>query len=675
MFKKTSEKLLEVINEGDVEKVKVFLAKKRMTKKMFENYKRKSDNPLYVPIETHNPTVFLELLKTAVRLNVDVNKKDEVGMSILHYICYEFMMDASPLLALLEVPNIDVNTTTTDNQTPLHIFCNRFQNVQSYKTVLQRFVDLGTKIDAKNKGMETPLMKTVRNEKLRGLIVQFLIDHGADVNARNNKQNTALHLVAHMSRVDLVNTLVKGGADIYAVNAEGETPLQLAQRKKNFVVLNKFYEVHNLLQWLSSISVEFAQKYALKFLQQEVHPALLKSLNDKEMAEVFEAIAETKDDIQILTKSIKEFNVIEQSESEMRAVALMASTGDRKSLLNCKRLSLLPTSVGSWTIDPASIEFTGETKPSRSNKVGTGSTCSVYRGIYKKDGGIGGCAEYDVAVKIMDEGVDLSESSEFSHEFEIQKSVSHKNIVKFFGIVLEQNVSLVMEFCAHFSLFDVMNDPNQQIDFSTALNFCEQMCTGLDILHENMPSILHRDFKSLNVLVTAKYVLKISDFGMSRFDTPENQETDLKEISGTIPYCCPEIVPSEHSQGGVYTTKSDIYSLGIVFWEIFRRVVFGAYTKPWFTEYNIPAANDFAIFNLLSTGKRPTLSEKCCTEACRNYVPPSIYKMYTDCVAQDPSARPTAKELILTIKNISKEYESNKTAWDKYYVPVGYKKV
>ncbi|BFU20391.1 protein kinase, putative [Entamoeba histolytica HM-1:IMSS-B] len=671
MFKKT--KLINIVRNETADKVKEYLNKKKVDKKTFEKFKTKEENPLYVSMIIRKDfDMSQELIKVMIKVKADINKYDEAEQTILHYVCNTFTSDASFIMALLQFPGINVNAKNRDEQTPLHIFCNHFANVQSYKTVLQKFVELHAEIDATNSYLETPLIKTVKNQKLRGLIVQFLIDNGANINVANKAKNTALHFVVVLNRVDLINILVKGGADIYCLNNKNESPLSLAKEKGSMAVITKLYEVHNLLQWLSSISNDFVALYARKFLQQELHPKLLKSLSDEELTDVLEVIVEEEKHITILKDSLRKFELILPEEKEIKAVVV--TTPERKPMLSASKRSSLPANVDSWTIGSNQIEFTGETKPSRSNKVGTGSTCSVYRGIYKKINSEGGTTDFDVAVKVMDEGIDLGENSEFLHEFEIQKTIAHKNIVKFFGIVIDDTISIVMEFCSHFSLFDVLNDPNQQVDFPTALNFCEQMSVGLGVLHNNKPSILHRDFKSLNVLVTNDYTLKISDFGMSRFDTTENREKDLKELSGTIPYCSPEIIPSDGHQG-LYTTKSDIYSLGIVFWEIFRRVVFGSYTKPWFKEYNIPAANDFAILNLISEGKRPTLEIKEYNEACKNYVPPSVHQLYYSCVDEEPDKRPNAEELIKMIESMKQEYIHNNTIWNKYYVPVGYKKM
>lgn len=177
---------------------------------------------------------------------------------------------------------------------------------------------------------------------------------------------------------------------------------------------------------------------------------MLKSLTEKELKEVLEIIVEDPEHVKVLQESLKKFTIIQQEkEAPIHAVKLTTTPEHRTK--NSRRNSL-PANVSLWTIDPSRIEFTGEAGQSHSGEVGKGSTCKVYRGVYKKDTPEGGVVDYDVAVKIMDENVALGEDSEFAYEFEIQKNVRHVNIVRFFGLVIEENIALVMEFCGRLCL-------------------------------------------------------------------------------------------------------------------------------------------------------------------------------------------------------------------------------
>ncbi|KAL7722225.1 Interleukin-1 receptor-associated kinase [Entamoeba marina] len=669
LFKKT--KLIDLVKCEDRVKVKDFLSKKK-NKKLFEDFANfKEQNPLYVALITKkNLEISKELLKAMVRSQADINKCDEKQQTVLHYACNTFITDAQFILALLETPTINVNAKNSDQQTPLHIFCQKFANVQSYKAVLQTFVKLGAEIDAKSRFLETPLMKTVKNTKLRGLVAQFLLDNGANVNTANKSNNTILHLVVQLNRVDLVTILLKSGANIYHKNNNNETPLDLATKQCSNNMIVKLREVDDLVRWLTSISDSYAERYSIKFINQELHPKLLQSLTDKELQDVLECISVNSNDVSILMESLKSFTVSGTNELDKQQTDNLPEPQPS----NYSRRSSLPVGFGSWTIDSSRIEFTGETKSSKGKEVGKGSTCTVYRGIYKKDTNNGSSQDISVAVKIMNDAEEISENSEVAREFEVQQAVRHKNIVKFFGMVVDENVSVVMEFCSRFSFFNVLNDPNQTIDFPTALNFCTQLAVGLNALHSHSPSILHRDFKSLNVLVSEDYTLKISDFGLSRFDTEENRNNELKEMQGTIAYMCPEIIPGEN-EPIAYSTKSDIYSLGIVLWELFNRVVFGSYTKPWFDEYNIAVGNDFPIIQFILDDKRPTLHVKDYENAQINSVPPLVHELYYRCVDIDPTKRPSASEIINLTKAMETEYHEQSEIWEKYYVPSGYKKI
>jgi serine/threonine protein kinase len=83
-------------------------------------------------------------------------------------------------------------------------------------------------------------------------------------------------------------------------------------------------------------------------------------------------------------------------------------------------------------------------------------------------------------------------------------------IVYFYGACLEPRLCIVMEYCSRGSLWNVINDKSIEIDWQRVLQFSKDMTTGLKFLHTFDPPIFHRDMKSLNLLVTEDWVVKVN---------------------------------------------------------------------------------------------------------------------------------------------------------------------
>ena len=96
---------------------------------------------------------------------------------------------------------------------------------------------------------------------------------------------------------------------------------------------------------------------------------------------------------------------------------------------------------------------------------------------------------------------------------------------------------MVMELCTNGSLWDVLqNDSGVKVAWPQFLEWGIQLASGVAALHDNEPQIVHRDLKSLNLLVNSQWVIKVCDFGLSRFSTTSNLET-LAKMRGTMAYC------------------------------------------------------------------------------------------------------------------------------------------
>jgi serine/threonine protein kinase len=84
-------------------------------------------------------------------------------------------------------------------------------------------------------------------------------------------------------------------------------------------------------------------------------------------------------------------------------------------------------------------------------------------------------------------------------------SIQSPYIVFFFGACLDPKLCMVMELCSRGSLFHVLNDPKIEIGWGRLFSFATQMTKGLDCLHSFVPHVVHRDFKSLNIMVSMEF--------------------------------------------------------------------------------------------------------------------------------------------------------------------------
>mmetsp|Transcript_11423 Transcript_11423/g.25985 ORF Transcript_11423/g.25985 Transcript_11423/m.25985 type:complete len:181 (-) Transcript_11423:32-574(-) len=93
-----------------------------------------------------------------------------------------------------------------------------------------------------------------------------------------------------------------------------------------------------------------------------------------------------------------------------------------------------------------------------------------------------------------------------------------------------------------------------------------ECAVGLNVLHVAPVPVVHRDIKSLNVLLTKQFTVKICDFGLSKIMTKQTMQ--MTKGLGTPHWMAPEVISSSN-----YGTPSDVYSYGIMVWELFHRMV------------------------------------------------------------------------------------------------------
>ncbi|KAG2301935.1 hypothetical protein Bca52824_030586 [Brassica carinata] len=190
-----------------------------------------------------------------------------------------------------------------------------------------------------------------------------------------------------------------------------------------------------------------------------------------------------------------------------------------------------------------------------SNKLGEGGFGSVYKGNLT-DG-------REIAVKVLAVGSQHGKG-QFVAEIIAISSVIHRNLVKLYGCCYEgDHRLLVYEYLPNGSLDQSLFGGTLHLNWSARFEICMRVARGLAYLHEEASvRIVHRDVKASNILLDAKLLPKISDFGLAKLydDTKTHIST---RVAGTIGYLAPE-----YAMRGHLTEKTDVYAFGIVALEL-----------------------------------------------------------------------------------------------------------
>ena len=219
--------------------------------------------------------------------------------------------------------------------------------------------------------------------------------------------------------------------------------------------------------------------------------------------------------------------------------------------------SLKNTNFSDWEIAPWEL-YIFENK-----LLGEGSFAKVYLAKWRET--------LVVAKKINKE---ICENKEFIlREIDIMSKLHHPNIVQFLGYINDPFI-IVMEYIPNGNLLERIKD----LKYKQKLSIMKDVLQGLAYFHNRRPqSLIHRDIKPTNILLTPSYRAKITDFGISKLYSLErknsfsgidiiNMEPELTADVGTIRYRAPETYNSNMA----YDNKVDIYSFGVLLYEMFE---------------------------------------------------------------------------------------------------------
>ncbi|XP_077231320.1 serine/threonine-protein kinase STY46-like [Tasmannia lanceolata] len=263
-----------------------------------------------------------------------------------------------------------------------------------------------------------------------------------------------------------------------------------------------------------------------------------------------------------------------------------------------------------WEIDTRLLKF--------ENKVASGSYGDLYRGSY--------CSQ-DVAIKVLKpERVNVDMQREFAQEIYIMRKVRHKNIVQFIGACTKPpSLCIIIEYMSGGSVYDFLHKQKGVFKLPSLLKVAIDVSKGMNYLHQN--NIIHRDLKAANLLMDENEVVKVADFGVARV---QSQSGVMTAETGTYRWMAPEVI--EHKP---YDHKADVFSFGIVLWELLTGKLPYKYLTPL-----------QAAVGVVQKGLRPTIPM---------HTHPKLEELLERCWQHDPTSRPDFSEIIVILRQISKE--------------------
>ncbi|MGA2654483.1 MAG: protein kinase [Gammaproteobacteria bacterium] len=409
--------------------------------------------------------------------------------------------------------------------------------------------------------------------------------------------------------------LISNGANIFAKTRENLTLLALAEKQMNTAANEQRPDYEKIIKYISPLqrskdADERAQEQA-KQREAEARKLLEQEEREAEIIRVQkEAEAKKLREQEKLNKNLERFLEMQANPSGHAGAISQINSNDINEDLG--RISI------SFVIDYSDIK--------RGKDLGKGSFGIVYQGTW---------ANMQVAVKEL-QVKQLSEkhTEEFKNEAKIMANLTTEHIVRLYAICT-QPYCLVMEYMEKGSLHAVLHG-EETLDWTTRKTIALDVAYGLSFIHSK--DILHRDLKSLNVLINRQNRAKLTDFGLSTIKKESSSSTQQTNAVGTLLWMAPELFQRKAK----HTTESDVYSYGVILYEI-------ASGKVPFEDEEI--TNQALIMEWIKNGEHDDIPADC---------PAPFGQLIVNCWKVKPSERfglPKIIEELCSMKTI--EYRDN----------------
>jgi hypothetical protein len=262
--------------------------------------------------------------------------------------------------------------------------------------------------------------------------------------------------------------------------------------------------------------------------------------------------------------------------------------------------------------------------------IGHGGFADVYRGRWLSQ-------DHEVAIKVIRiQYLGERAKEDFIKEISTMQKIRYEHILNMFGACMEpERYALVVEHMSLGSLHDILERQTIEFTWLDRWLIALQITKGINYLHTFSKPIIHRDIKSHNVLLTESargFLVKIGDFGLAKIRHETSQQSTQGPIVGTLPWKAPELL-----RMGRHTEASDVYAMGIVFWEL------ATGCEPY------ADADDATISAYVRGGDRMEIPAD---------IPDAFADIITKAWLQNSKQRPTCQQLLSLLKEHCSEPET-----------------
>uniref|UniRef100_A0A673BAM9 Tyrosine-protein kinase n=1 Tax=Sphaeramia orbicularis TaxID=375764 RepID=A0A673BAM9_9TELE len=288
------------------------------------------------------------------------------------------------------------------------------------------------------------------------------------------------------------------------------------------------------------------------------------------------------------------FNLIDMIEFYSKNKGSIATTLLKPKPKQGTKSAVLELSKTGWLLDI--------TKLTLGENIGEGEFGAVYEGEYMGQ---------RVAVKTIK--CDVTAQA-FLQETTVMTKLQHKNLVRLLGVILHKGLQIVTELMTKGNLVNFLRTRGRSVvNSAQLLRYALDVCEGMEYLE--FKKLIHRDLAARNILVSDDNVAKVSDFGLTKVDAKVSDSAKLP-----VKWTAPEALKKEK-----FSTKSDVWSYGILLWEIF------SYGRQPYPKMSLKEVKES-----VEGGYRMDAPDDC---------PPGVFALMKLCWEHEPRRRPAFHKL------------------------------